>query len=302
MVKILLTGASGFLGQHLLQHLRSTSHDVTALCHRQESAERLRAHYPSYRVACVDLASPDSIDAFLAFLAGLTFDVCIHSAAISSPKLCEQDPERARAVNVPQYFLEKLGSGTYTIVLSTDQVYEGTGPPYKEDDPVNPLNAYGQSKVTLEQLCSHRPTIQLRSSILLGPTTETPSHDTFLHFVASRKDTPTEFYTDEKRSVVGVHDVVRMILWLVEHPGTSGVYNMGGTASISRADMARAVGDYLGWEPSSYLIPCVKPQSSGVPTPLDISMDSTKLYDLTGIVPNGLADVVKETFATKEST
>jgi dTDP-4-dehydrorhamnose reductase len=247
--------------------------------------------------------------------------VCIHTAALSNPRACQKDTARAHALNVPKAFLDACTSrGVAMICLSTDQVYAGTCPPYIEDDTTttttttddddetrsqsrrrpnsSPVNVYGATKLAMEQFLLLQnyfnssssissKVIVLRSSIILGrkaPILPEHAHDTFLHFCASRKGMDTDFYTDERRSVVSVDDVIASIQWFVrdclhhQHeqqvsppiPTTAAsttssttdiirkttttttnvmIFNMGGPTSVSRFDMAKAVFEHLGYDP-----------------------------------------------------
>jgi dTDP-4-dehydrorhamnose reductase len=172
----------------------------------------------------------------------------------------------------------------------------------------------------------------LRSSIILGrkaPILPEHAHDTFLHFCASRRGMTTDFYTNERRSVVSVDDVIASIQWFVcdyccsssstkNDNGTitkttTGIFNLGGPASVSRFDMARAVFEHLGYDPV-HLVAKEKQQSSTttyspqehekhiVPSPLDISMDSTRIESVTGRTFEPLSSIVQKTFSHDNTT
>ena len=198
------------------------------------------------------------------------------------------------------------------IALSTDHVYDGNNQanPYREDtDPAQPINTYGQTKLALEQLLLEQQlSIILRSSIMVGPAAPLVSssvHDTFLHFIARRDGTDTLFFTNEKRNAVFVQDVVASILWFVAAHADdstttttttnllSGVYNLGGPVSYSRMAMAEAVFDHLDYQ-KQHLIPATKEASTN--SPLDLSMDSSRLQQLTGRSFAALPDVLQVMF------
>jgi dTDP-4-dehydrorhamnose reductase len=265
-------------------------------------------------VHTLDFLDEDQVSSFLT---GRKFDVCIHTAAISSPRACQSHPEAARAVNVPTPFLGTLSaSGCRIIAFSTDQVYNGKPQtPYKESEAADPLNVYAESKVHLEEFLLSPVSrngestgnlapchVLLRSSIILGPLAPflpKVAHDTFLHFCASRRDQSTVFYIDERRSVVYVHDVVSVIRWLIRCSEVNGVFNLGGPHGESRYEMAEAVFNHLGFS-TDCLIPKRKasePSMEGtVVTPLDITMNIEKLSSLSGIRFTPLAEIVKATF------
>ena len=327
---------------HRLEGIRRTNdndedachYEITALYHRMDDfsialEEKLRKRKQavksmlrvSVNSISLDFTSKEAIEKSKLF--NSQFDVCVHTAALSCPRTCQENPERARAINIPKTFLNYLND-VPMIVLSTCHVYDGfrcrsnihtaeesksSGRDdeddcrlyYNEDcDQPNPVNMYGQTKLELEQYFScgdnhNAPAILLRSSIILGPKSPICSnaHDTFLHFVQTRKQLKTSYFTNEFRNVVGVDHVCQIITHFVikqlnqqrhRHNGlpTTEVYNMGGPISVSRFDMASAVFRYRGWF-DHYKCHLLEAKRTSTTVPLDLSMDSTKLQKATGI-------------------
>ena len=326
-IHILVTGASGYLGQHVLQKLLTTPppdgvfYQITALCYSKSDmlrdalekvllAERIKA----VRVESVDLSDADSVKKLL-FSQWVTddddlqpkVDICLHLAAMSSPRACEQTPNIAKQVNIPVPFFELLKQqNAKLIALSTDQVFDGTlssvgGQCYDEHSVAKPCNIYGQTKLDMEQYLqtNYKDSIILRSSIILGPKAPyIPAHDTFLHFIAGR-DEPTTYFTNEIRSVVSTQHVCTTLQWMVDHYASSspapsgGVYHMGGPAAVSRYDMALAVLQHL----KSNKQLAVQAKQTNPRSPLNISMSSQKLFELTKIehIPVDLKGLVEYT-------
>ena len=332
-LSIILTGASGYLGRHLLyfwiQNGPPKGFDelqITALYH--ESQDFVEAVNSSCSSSCsnnnavtitplsCDLTHPPKNVINMA-----AFDLCIHTAAMSSPRMCEQNPKQAQAINVPKAFFSQLADANIPLIaLSTDQVYDGTKPGgfYKEctrsggsdQHQPNPLNTYAKTKWEMEThlatmtmtMTMTAPILLLRSSIILGPKAPlgTTAHDTFFHFCASRDGQSTEFYDNEYRSVVNVSHVCKVIHWMITNvskwpeESSQHTFNLGGPDRVNRVDMAKAVFDHLGYDPS--VIQSTQQTSSTVP--LDISMDSTKLAEWTGILhqPETLKGLVEWTF------
>ena len=301
--KVIITGASGYLGQHVLASLDDTDYEIHAVYHKMKAfAEAMKGK--SVHVNSLDLTNSDAIDSY--FERYGPFDVCLHLAALSSPRICEQEQETARALNVPTHFLNKLVEQDCLIVAtSTDQVYGGTkGLPYTESDSSEPLNVYAQTKVQLEEYLSGKKAALLRSSILLGPKTPFcgEAHDTFLHFCHSRQGQPTTYFTDEYRSVMAVGDVVKIMNYLILNPDAArGIYNMGGPHRISRYDMAQAVQQHFEFSEQDVMAARKVDQAPGaIVSPLDITMSSGKLQALVGFDFSSLADIVKTTFVAKK--
>jgi dTDP-4-dehydrorhamnose reductase len=319
-VRILLTGSSGFLGQHLLKALLTLPDDsftVQALYRSVEGFEGAVENFSNefsvpVHTERLDHTHQEKVDEWIGRQQHSTIDICIHTAALSSPRDCEEKPQEAERINNPTYFfdaLHKHNPKMRMIALSTDQVYAGDQPPYTETDEARPCNVYGETKLALEESLTSRfssAMILLRSSIILGPKAPILpgcAHTTFLHFIASREGVDTTFFTDERRSVVAVDDVVASVLWFVMATDTEetvvvpGIYNMGGPDSWSRMELAQAVFGHLHYDPKHLIAAKKADQQLGpVQSPLDISMSSSKLLESTGLTFRRLPEVLKDTF------
>ena len=320
-MKILLNGCSGYLGQHFLYSLLQNvkDDDIYALFSSNNDFQSSVTSHPVFNhenkkrvnliFAKVDLTNELDIDTFFREHSDPPFDICFHIAALSSPKDCHENETKARLVNVPIYFFEKLRH-VPIVGLSTDQVYCGAKAPYDDSSIPSPVNIYGQTKLEMEHAILHddlrtKPAICLRSSIILGPHAPFGNaHSTFLHFCKSRKDQETTFFTDEIRSVISVQDVVKVLFYFytsVEngtfHVMKSRVYNMGGKDMVSRMDIANAVAKACDFSTDSF-IPALKAEHgsndfNALRSPLDISMISSQLEELVQTQFHSLVDIVR---------
>ncbi len=84
--------------------------------------------------------------------------IVINAAAYTNVDACETDRETCFAVNAEavKNIAEACHGRNITVIhYSTDYVFDGNGSrPYREDDPCNPINAYGASKLSGENCLS----------------------------------------------------------------------------------------------------------------------------------------------------
>jgi dTDP-4-dehydrorhamnose reductase len=127
---IVITGGGGML-----------AHALADLLHARGKSPHILT-----RAQC-DIAN----DAEIAKIFDLKPTLLLNCAAHTKVDLCEQEKEKADAIN--GYAVGKMARlakthATTLVHVSTDFVFDGSkGNPYQPSDPVNPINAYGRSKL-----------------------------------------------------------------------------------------------------------------------------------------------------------
>tara|TARA_B110001450_G_scaffold46979_1_gene43696 strand:- start:90 stop:941 length:852 start_codon:yes stop_codon:yes gene_type:complete len=136
MINLLVTGSSGQLGQCLKQLLLSAT-DIS--CHFAARED-------------LDITNSDEVQRFFS---EHNFDYCINTAAYTNVEKAESEQKKAFLINAEgAYSLAKTCKKHNVVLLhiSTDYVFDGMAKtPYQEQDPTNPLNVYGASKLKGEQ-------------------------------------------------------------------------------------------------------------------------------------------------------
>lgn len=131
--RILLTGATGQVGWELARSLQGMG-DV---------------HAPGRHE--MDLLDTDSV---VRTLRDFAPDMIVNPAAYTAVDRAETDEAAAYQVNavVPGIMAEEAKrSGALVVHYSTDYVFDGTSStPYREEEPTNPQNAYGRTKLAGE--------------------------------------------------------------------------------------------------------------------------------------------------------
>lgn len=144
MKRIVVTGASGFLGWNTVRVLVEEGYEtVGVFCRHRVEIDGAVA------VGC-DLADAASVEELLARSRP---DVVIHCAARADTGWCRRFPEESHRVNVGATALLAAACVRHhcrMLFVSTDLVFDGARGSYREDDRVNPLCVYGHQKALAE--------------------------------------------------------------------------------------------------------------------------------------------------------
>jgi dTDP-4-dehydrorhamnose reductase len=235
-MRVLVTGASGQLGTDIVAELE------------RRAADRRRG--PKWQIVAAGRRELDvsGRERVLAVIADLEPDVIIHAAALTDVDACEEDPERALAVNAlgTRHVAEaaRLVSA-HVCYLSTDYVFDGRSKrPYTEWDRPNPLSVYGLAKLGGEQEVDRSATI-VRTAWVCGRY----GHNivkTILSLSAS--GAPLRFVDDRRGSPTSSSDLAAKVVDLASsrRPGIFHVTNQGETTWYG---LARAVLSHAGLDP-----------------------------------------------------
>jgi dTDP-4-dehydrorhamnose reductase len=276
----LLTGASGQLGAYLLRELTACGAAVTAW-----SGTR-RGELFGVPLQPVDLADADAVaDAFRRARP----EVIVHAAAVASVAECHRDPPRARRVNVGgTATLAELAAaaGARLVLVSTDLVFDGESPPYREEDLLAPLSVYGRSKADAEaaaSLAAPRAAVA-RVSLLYGRAlTGRPSFFD-QQAEALRAGRPVTLFADEWRTPLHLATAAQALVALARSD-FSGVLHVGGPERLSRLEMGQRLARFLGADPSVIVATRRADAPAPEPRPRDVSLDSSLWRQLFPALP-----------------
>lgn len=279
---ILVTGASGLLGYALTNRLRRDA-DVLPLGFLHAAPE----------TRALDLTKPEA----LAALEDLRWDALVHCAAFRSPDYCEQHREAARHLNaiVPARLAELARRrGARMIHVSTDYVFPGTQPPYREDDPCGPVNHYGVTKREGEcgVAAAYPDAVILRIGALYGaPDVHMGSPLLEEALRALWAPPPVEVDDRVMRYPLFVGDVAEVVAFLLERESAAGVVHCGAPLGVTRLGWARLVAGCLGVG-SAGLVPAVNRSATSALRPLNSQLAVDRLRAMGGPLPRGADGVL----------
>lgn len=141
-MKVLVTGAGGFVGRHLVAALRAEGEDVVAAGHGAEEDVDLR--WKELVDDLVDRVRPDRV---------------YHLAAASEPLALRLDPAGAKADIVQtsahvSRALAEYSPGARLLVVSSAVVYGRRAGPFDEAAAVRPTDLYGADRASAERIAT----------------------------------------------------------------------------------------------------------------------------------------------------
>lgn len=221
--RILILGATGGLGRALQSHFQA-GYEVSTLGRAELDLERTETIAPR--------------------LAAREFDVLLNATGLTSPDVCEVEPERAFRLNVdaPRVIAECCEAKRARMIhFSTDYVFSGEGQEvWSEGDETAPVNIYGRTKLDGEQAVMRASpgALVARVSWLFGPYKA--SHPDNIIQKALQTDEITAV-ADKTSAPTSNADICRwMERLVVDHSEVSGPLHLCNSGSASWHTWAEA--------------------------------------------------------------
>jgi dTDP-4-dehydrorhamnose reductase len=277
-MKIIVTGASGFLGREVCLAALRRGHEVLAL-----GGSRAPVVPGVAQARAFDLCAEASLEALV--LEEFPHAV-VHCAAFPTIEACQVDPARAQALNaeVPKKLAQLcFHLGAKLVHLSTDTVFDGVAGNYQHTDHPKPLNLYGETKAAAEVEVlryGREHAAVLRTSPIIGNSV---SGDRGLHerlFVSWKEGRAVSLFTDEIRQPVEVSNLADVTIELCERNNLSGLYHWAGTEAMSRHEIGARIARHFGLDADSLVRPITRAEvPAAAARPRDLSL---RLHPLVG--------------------
>jgi nucleoside-diphosphate-sugar epimerase len=154
-MNILLTGATGFVGSHLLYHLLNEKHQVTILKRRTSDIWRIKDSINN--VSSVDIENENDLSEVIS---QHHIDAVIHTATLYIKR--ETDQEELQAMNeanitFPTLLLDAAVKTGVKYVINTGTCFEYalSDKPVSETSPIEAYNYYAATKIAFEHILSY---------------------------------------------------------------------------------------------------------------------------------------------------
>lgn len=301
--KILVIGASGFIGSHICQLAQRLGNTVDGTFFTNESVRVPNCRYH-------ELDARNRAEVFT-LLRKTRPNIIIHAAGTRDLDFCENYPEKAIAAHIQttQNITDaSLAIEAYVVYISTDCIFDGTKRLFFEEDIPNPFNQYGRLKYAAESILldSTLSTLILRTSLLFGWALPTQASNTVMDVYRMLKNSrPIQMPTEIYNTPLYVGTAAQVIL-KAAGANLQGTFHLAGKERLSRFELALNTAAEFGFSPeliratreTSGLRPvnsCLG--SARLETALDITLSNTR----TGLRSMRLRqNAVTETALTKD--
>ncbi|MCC5916383.1 MAG: NAD(P)-dependent oxidoreductase [Cryomorphaceae bacterium] len=285
-MKILVTGANGLLGNAIFR-LFGDTHEIVGT----GRGDRRPGVLPNIPYFSCDLESEESVSDLMNEVAP---DVIIHGAAMTQVDQCELNPEDCHRANVTatKNLISNCKSSVRFVFLSTDFVFDGTEPLYKETDVPNPVSVYGKSKLDAEVLVANSGLsyATLRTMLVYGYAPELSRTNIVLWVKSSLEAGKTITVVDDQFRTPTLVDNLAEACLLAANSKACGVFHISSETYLSMFDFANQVADLWGLDKG--LIKRIDTPSLGQPAkrPPATGFSVEKAKADLGFVPVSVAD------------
>jgi uncharacterized protein YbjT (DUF2867 family) len=258
-MRILVVGASGYIGGRLVPRLRALGHDLILMSRDERSPG---ARFPGARIVVADLLVPESLPAALEGIEVAYY--LAHAMGGSDPDFAERDRRAAR-----NFARASAKAGVGRIVY-----LGGLG-----DDEAELSHHLASRHETGEELAAAGvPVTEFRAAVIIG--SGSASFEILRHLTERLPVMITPRWVATRCQPIGIRNVLEYLAGALDHPEITGIVEIGGPDVLSYGDMMREYARVRGLRRlmipvpvltprlSSYWVSLVSPVPSGIARPL----------------------------------
>ena len=283
--KILLLGASGFIGRQLFNKL-GVANTIGTYCTKPFEHG---VFFDSLNTKLCDVINnPEQISHAIILL------------GIVRPDVCAQNENQSQQINVDSVIkiLKQLKSWHIKpIYASSESIFDGNKGNYCENDPPNPILIYGQQKVQIENFIkdNFEEYVILRIATVVGNNVDDGTIlSAWYNQILSNEDIKSA--VDQIKSPIFIEDLIEAIKIIIKKD-IVGTYNVGGSSSYSSYELSKMileeVKNFIKLE-NKIIGVSINDFKTVEKRPLNVSMNSSKLWNKIGMKPKNMDIICKE--------
>ena len=277
-MKILVTGAAGFIGSHIVEYLVQRGDDVTVLDNlKTGKKENLAKINGKINFVNGDIRDYKLLEKLVSDTTGV-----FHEAALASVQQSFNMKDEYFDVNVngTENILKLSKKYGFKVIYSSSSSVYGNPIriPIKESDEKNPINPYAETKLQKEDLAIRYSemgvkVIGLRYFNVFGKR-QSKEYAGVLKLFLERisQELPPKINGDgtQFRDFVHVQDVVNANIMSMDNDIASGFFNVGTNTSITILELAKNIIEYSGLDIEPIFKPTLKGDVHGTIANIDL--------------------------------
>jgi dTDP-4-dehydrorhamnose reductase len=289
MVKVVITGSNGLLGQSLLALLlkEKENYQVYGFSRGENRSGR-----EDFKYVSIDLTQEENLKEAIKEIQP---DFIINTAAMTQVDDCETQKEACDILNIDVVkWLAEISEEirAHLIHLSTDFIFDGEKGYYKETDIPNPLSYYGLSKLKSEEvLINSTIDYTILRTILVYGKVFSMSRSNIVLWVKSMLEQQKEItiVDDQFRMPTYVYDLA-LACKISMDKKASGIYHISSSELLSVYEIAQQIADAFQLDKS-----LIKPISTSTlnqtaPRPSKTGFDLSKTNEELGFYPKNFRE------------
>ncbi len=240
-MKILVVGASGYIGSRLVPLLAANGHELVLVSRDHHS---LAERFPDARIVSADLLRPDSL---VEPLDGVELAYYLaHSMGAGERGFAERDLDAARNFATAA---ERAGVGRIVYL-------GGLG-----EDAAGLSHHLASRHATGTELAAHGlPVTEFRAAVIIG--SGSASYEILRHLTERLPVMITPRWVQTRCQPIGIRDILAYLVGAIDHPEIVGVVEVGGPDVLSYGDMMRAYARLRGLHRLMIPVPILTPHLS----------------------------------------
>jgi dTDP-4-dehydrorhamnose reductase len=246
---VLITGSNGLLGQKLIKDFQPHYKVIACDLHPESFF-----NFPNLSYENLDITNRRQLGFQITFYHP---EVIINAAAYTDVDGCEIHKDKAWTINVGGVknlvnFCKE--QEVKLIQLSTDYIFNGENGPYSEEDPPDPVNFYGETKLESEKIIKESGVdfLVIRTNVLYGfGKNVKPNFFIWLLEKLSQNE-KIQIVTDQFNNPTLADNLSLGILEMVKK-NISETYHIAGSEYLSRYDFAIKVANKFNFDKNNIL-------------------------------------------------
>lgn len=253
-MKVFLTGATGFVGKHLLERLVKEKYQIIALTRKKQMARKLRQS--RIEVIVGNITKPKI------FIDKLNqCDVLIHLAAIRANWGSADEFLKVNSLAIEKFLVPKTHLKHIIIISSVYAMGRLVKLPADENTPLSPTGIYGKSKKELEEttkILSEKyriPFTILRPTIVYGPDDNKPGMMVQMMQLIRKKSLPIIGDGRNLLHLIYIDDLVEGFIKVIKNGGHNQTYILAGPRPITLFELICLIKKSLGINSPNIFLP-----------------------------------------------